>query len=238
MVVNGDRIKVLAEARPRRAAVEGRSASTWCSSARACSPARRRPRRTSSGGAKKVIISAPGGKDVDATIVYGVNDRLLKACDTVISNASCTTNCLAPLVKPLHEAIGVVNGLMTTMHAYTNDQVLTDVYHKDLRRARSATKTHDPDQDRRRRGGGPGAAAAQRQARRLRDPRADDQRLDRRPDLHRRARHHGRGGQRVDEEGVRGARSRASSATTRRRWSRSTSTTTRARRSSTRRSPR
>ena len=90
-------------------------------------------------GAKKVIISAPGGKDVDATIVYGVNHDVLKSSDTVISNASCTTNCLAPLVKPLHEKIGVVAGLMTTIHSYTNDQVLTDVYHSDLRRARSAT---------------------------------------------------------------------------------------------------
>jgi glyceraldehyde 3-phosphate dehydrogenase len=96
------------------------------------------------GGAKKVIISAPGGEDVDATIVYGVNHGTLKATDTVISNASCTTNCLAPLVKPLHEQIGLVHGLMTTIHAYTNDQVLTDVYHKDLRRARSATQSMIP----------------------------------------------------------------------------------------------
>ncbi|MCZ2415061.1 MAG: type I glyceraldehyde-3-phosphate dehydrogenase [Burkholderiales bacterium] len=96
------------------------------------------------GGAKKVIISAPGGKDVDATVVYGVNHQVLKASHTVISNASCTTNCLAPLVKPLHERIGVLNGLMTTIHAYTNDQVLTDVYHQDLRRARSATMSMIP----------------------------------------------------------------------------------------------
>src|SRR5207342_3089541 len=96
------------------------------------------------GGAKKVIISAPGGKDVDATIVYGVNHQSLKAAHTVISNASCTTNCLAPLVKPLHDKIGVVSGLMTTVHSYTNDQVLTDVYHEDLRRARSATMSMIP----------------------------------------------------------------------------------------------
>ena len=95
-------------------------------------------------GAKKVIISAPGGKDVDATIVIGVNDTVLRKEHTVISNASCTTNCLAPLVKPLHAAIGVVNGLMTTIHSYTNDQVLTDVYHEDLRRARSATQSMIP----------------------------------------------------------------------------------------------
>src|SRR6202521_115567 len=96
------------------------------------------------GGAKKVIISAPGGKDVDATIVYGVNHTVLKSSHTVISNASCSTNCLAPLVKPLHDKIGLVCGLMTTIHAYTNDQVLTDVYHEDLRRARSATQSQIP----------------------------------------------------------------------------------------------
>jgi glyceraldehyde 3-phosphate dehydrogenase len=90
------------------------------------------------------VISAPGGKDVDATVVFGVNHQTLKASHTVISNASCTTNCLAPLVKPLHDRVGVVNGLMTTVHSYTNDQVLTDVYHEDLRRARSATMSMIP----------------------------------------------------------------------------------------------
>lgn len=94
-------------------------------------------------GAKKVIISAPG-EDVDATIVYGVNHKILKASDTIISNASCTTNCLAPLVKPLNDKIGIVNGLMTTIHSYTNDQVLIDTFHKDLRRARSATQSMIP----------------------------------------------------------------------------------------------
>ena len=96
------------------------------------------------GGAKKVIISAPGGKDVDATVVYGVNHQTLKGSHTVISNASCTTNCLAPLAKVLHESVGIVRGIMTTVHAYTNDQVLTDVYHSDLRRARSATHNMIP----------------------------------------------------------------------------------------------
>ena len=96
------------------------------------------------GGAKKVIISAPGGNDVDATVVFGVNQGVLKSSDTVISNASCTTNCLAPLVKPLNDTIGIENGLMTTVHAYTNDQVLTDVMHEDLRRARSATQSMIP----------------------------------------------------------------------------------------------
>lgn len=95
-------------------------------------------------GAKKVLISAPGGKDVDATIVYGVNDKILKASDTIVSNASCTTNCLAPLVKPLADAIGVVQGLMVTIHAFTNDQVLQDGNHSDLRRARSATVSMIP----------------------------------------------------------------------------------------------
>ncbi len=90
-------------------------------------------------GAKKVIISAPGDKDVDRTVVFGVNHQSLKGSDTVISNASCTTNCLAPLVKALDDRIGVVSGLMTTVHSYTNDQVLSDVYHSDLRRARSAS---------------------------------------------------------------------------------------------------
>jgi glyceraldehyde 3-phosphate dehydrogenase len=95
-------------------------------------------------GAKKVIISAPGDKDVDRTVVYGVNHQSLKGSDTVISNASCTTNCLAPLVKALDDRIGVVSGLMTTVHSYTNDQVLTDVYHSDLRRARSASMNMIP----------------------------------------------------------------------------------------------
>jgi glyceraldehyde 3-phosphate dehydrogenase len=95
-------------------------------------------------GAKKVVISAPAGKDVDATVVYGVNHDVLKAEHEVISNASCTTNCLAPLAKVLHEVVGIEHGLMTTIHAYTNDQVLTDVYHSDLRRARSATQSMIP----------------------------------------------------------------------------------------------
>ena len=94
-------------------------------------------------GAKKVLLSAPG-KTADATVVYGVNHNVLKATDQVVSNASCTTNCLAPVVKPLHEKLGIERGLMTTIHAYTNDQVLTDVYHKDMRRARAATQSMIP----------------------------------------------------------------------------------------------
>lgn len=94
-------------------------------------------------GAKKVLLSAPG-KTADATIVYGVNQGVLKASDLIVSNASCTTNCLAPVVKPLNDALGIEHGLMTTVHAYTNDQVLTDVYHKDIRRARAATQSMIP----------------------------------------------------------------------------------------------
>jgi len=143
MVVNGDRIRVLAQRDPAQLpwkdlGVDVVLESTGFFTTKEKASAHLR------GGAKKVIISAPGGKDVDATIVYGVNHQTLKASHTVISNASCTTNCLAPLVKPLHDAIGLVSGLMTTVHAYTNDQVLTDVYHEDLRRARSATMNMIP----------------------------------------------------------------------------------------------
>jgi glyceraldehyde 3-phosphate dehydrogenase len=95
-------------------------------------------------GANKVLISAPGGDDVDATIVYGVNHDIVTAGMTVVSNASCTTNCLAPVAKVLHDAIGIEQGLMTTIHAYTNDQVLVDVRHKDLRRARAAAQNIIP----------------------------------------------------------------------------------------------
>ncbi|HQU51068.1 MAG TPA: type I glyceraldehyde-3-phosphate dehydrogenase, partial [Casimicrobiaceae bacterium] len=143
MVVDGDRIRVFAQRDPAQLPwaslgvdVVLESTGFFTSKEKASAHLR--------GGAKKVIISAPGGKDVDATVVYGVNHKVLKASDTVISNASCTTNCLAPLVKPLHDAIGVEQGLMTTIHAYTNDQVLTDVYHEDLRRARSATMSMIP----------------------------------------------------------------------------------------------
>lgn len=142
MIVNGDRIQVLAERDPAKLPwgelgvdvvfeCTGRFASREKASAHLA------------GGARKVVVSQPAGTDVK-TIVYGVNHDLLSADDTLISNASCTTNCLAPLVKPLQDAIGLESGLMTTVHAYTNDQVLTDVYHKDLRRARSATQSIIP----------------------------------------------------------------------------------------------
>ena len=143
MVVNGDRIKVLAQRNPAELpwGALGVDVVLECTG---LFTTKEKAGAHLKGGAKKVIISAPGGKDVDATIVYGVNHGTIKASHTVISNASCTTNCLAPLVKPLHDKIGVVNGLMTTVHAYTNDQVLTDVYHEDLRRARSATMSMIP----------------------------------------------------------------------------------------------
>ena len=143
LVVNGDKIKVLAERDPSKLPWKDLNVDVVLE----CTGLFTSKEKASAhlaGGAKKVIISAPGGKDVDATIVYGVNQGVLKASDTVISNASCTTNCLAPLAKPLQDKIGVVNGLMTTVHAFTNDQVLTDVYHSDLRRARSATQSMIP----------------------------------------------------------------------------------------------
>ncbi|MCF7694831.1 type I glyceraldehyde-3-phosphate dehydrogenase [Mycetohabitans sp. B2] len=143
MIVNGDKIRVLANRNPAELPWDdlGVDVVLECTG---FFTSKEKASAHLKGGAKKVVISAPGGKDVDATIVYGVNHQVLKASDTVISNASCTTNCLAPLVKPLHDKIGVENGLMTTIHAYTNDQVLTDVYHEDLRRARSATHSMIP----------------------------------------------------------------------------------------------
>src|SRR5215831_5460974 len=143
MVVDGDRIKVLAQRNPAELpwSALGVDVVMECTG---LFTSKEKASAHLKGGARKVIISAPGGKDVDATVVYGVNHQTLKAAHTVISCASCTTNCLAPLVKPLHDRIGVVSGLMTTVHAYTNDQVLTDVYHEDLRRARAATMSMIP----------------------------------------------------------------------------------------------
>ncbi len=143
MLVNGDRIKVLAIRNP----AELPWGELGVDVVLECTGLFTTKDKASAhllSGAKKVIISAPGGKDVDATIVFGVNHKTLRASHTVISNASCTTNCLAPLVKPLHEKLGIEQGLMTTIHSYTNDQVLTDVYHEDLRRARSATQSMIP----------------------------------------------------------------------------------------------
>jgi glyceraldehyde 3-phosphate dehydrogenase len=143
MVVNGDRIRVLAQRDPSKlpwAELEAHfvleCTGLFASKAKASAHLQ--------AGAKKVLISAPGGDDVDATIVYGVNHNVLKSTHTVVSNASCTTNCLAPLAKVLHDEIGILAGVMNTIHSYTNDQVLTDVYHSDLRRARSATMSMIP----------------------------------------------------------------------------------------------
>jgi len=143
LVVNGDRIRVCAQKDPsqlpwKEMGVDVVLECTGLFTSKAKASAH------IAAGAKRVIISAPGEKDVDATVVYGVNHQGLNPSHTVISNASCTTNCLAPLVKALDDRIGVVRGLMTTVHAYTNDQVLTDVYHKDLRRARAATMSMIP----------------------------------------------------------------------------------------------
>ena len=143
MVVNGDRIRVLAERDPAKLPW-GQMGVDVVLECTGLFTSKEKASAHFKGGAKKVIISAPGGKDVDATIVFGVNHNVLRAAHTVISNASCTTNCLAPVVKVLHDGIGVVSGIMTTIHAYTNDQVLTDVYHTDLRRARSATMSMIP----------------------------------------------------------------------------------------------
>ncbi|MBF2761723.1 MAG: type I glyceraldehyde-3-phosphate dehydrogenase [Ectothiorhodospiraceae bacterium AqS1] len=143
LIVNGDRICVLAERDPQRLpwGELGVDVALECTG---LFTGREQAGRHLRAGAKKVIISAPGGADVDATIVYGVNHHTLRASHKVISNASCTTNCLAPVAKVIHESIGIEHGLMTTIHAYTNDQVLSDVRHSDLRRARSATQSMIP----------------------------------------------------------------------------------------------
>ena len=143
MVVNGDRIRVLAERDPAKLPW-GELGVEYVLESTGLFANKEKASKHLAGGARKVVISAPAEGGVDATIVYGVNHGTLTSSMTVISNASCTTNCLAPLVKPLHDAIGLVSGIMTTIHSYTNDQVLTDVFHKDLRRARSATMSMIP----------------------------------------------------------------------------------------------
>jgi glyceraldehyde 3-phosphate dehydrogenase len=143
MVVNGDRIRVLAERDPAKLPW-GALGVEFVLECTGLFASKEKAAKHLAGGASKVLISAPAEGPVDATVVYGVNHQVLTSSMTVVSNASCTTNCLAPLVKPLHDRIGVAHGIMTTIHAYTNDQVLTDVYHKDLRRARSATMSMIP----------------------------------------------------------------------------------------------
>jgi glyceraldehyde 3-phosphate dehydrogenase len=143
MVVNGHRIRVLAERDPQKLPW-GRLGVEFVLECTGLNTSKAKASGHLAAGASKVVISAPGEKDVDATIVYGVNHGVLKASHTVVSNASCTTNCLAPVAKVLNEKIGITAGIMTTIHSYTNDQVLTDVYHKDLRRARAATMSQIP----------------------------------------------------------------------------------------------
>jgi glyceraldehyde 3-phosphate dehydrogenase len=143
LLVNGDRIKVLSERDPAKLPWGSLGVDTVLE----CTglfTSKAKAGKHIEGGARRVVISAPGGDDVDATVCFGVNDSILKSSFTVISNASCTTNCLAPLAKALNETVGIVAGVMTTVHSYTNDQVLTDVYHSDLRRARSATHSMIP----------------------------------------------------------------------------------------------
>jgi len=143
MIVNGDRIKVTAHRDPAQIPW-GAMGAEFVLECTGFFTTKADAGKHIAGGAKKVVISAPGGKDVDATVVYGVNHNVLKSTHSVISNASCTTNCLAPLAKVLNDGIGIHSGLMTTIHAYTNDQRLTDVYHEDIRRARSATMSMIP----------------------------------------------------------------------------------------------
>ena len=143
MIVNGDRIRVIAERDPAKIPW-GDLGAEFVLECTGLFTSKAKAGAHLKGGAKKVVISAPGGDDVDATIVYGVNHNVLKSSYTVISNASCTTNCLAPVAKVLHDKVGIASGIMTTIHAYTNDQVLIDVYHPDLRRARSATMSQIP----------------------------------------------------------------------------------------------
>ena len=143
MVVNGDRIRVLAERDPAKLPW-GQLGVDTVLECTGLFTSKAKAGLHIQGGARRVVISAPGEKDVDATVVYGVNHKVLKSSHTVISNASCTTNCLAPVAQMLHSHIGLVAGVMTTIHSYTNDQVLTDVFHKDLRRARSATMSQIP----------------------------------------------------------------------------------------------
>ncbi len=137
LVVGGDRIKVCAERDPSKLPW-GQLGVDIVLECTGLFTSKEKASAHLKAGAKKVIISAPGGKDVDATVVYGVNDKTLKASHTVISNASCTTNCLAPVAKVLNDTVGIDHGLMTTIHAYTADQRLQDMPHSDLRRARAA----------------------------------------------------------------------------------------------------
>src|SRR5690606_24813404 len=143
LVVDGDRIKVVQERDPAKLPWKSLGVDVVLE----CTGLFTSKEKASAhleAGAQRVLISAPAGKDVDARIVDDVNHESRNASRRVIASASCTTNCLAPLARVLHEGVGIEHGLMSTVHAYTNDQVLTDVFHKDLRRARSATMSQIP----------------------------------------------------------------------------------------------
>ena len=143
MVVNNDRIQILAQRNPADLPWKALDVDVVfeCTGIFA---SKEKCQAHLQAGAKKVVISAPGGADVDATVVYGVNQDILTSDMTVISNASCTTNCLAPVAKVLNDSIGIKEGLMTTIHAYTNDQSIVDSYHSDMRRARAAAHNMIP----------------------------------------------------------------------------------------------
>ena len=168
LVVDGWRVPMLSRARSGEAPLGRARATPWSSSRPASSARARSSRGTSTAGATKVLLTVPPKDEIDALIVLGVNDEQLKPEHKIVCNASCTTNCLAPVAKVLHETFGIEQGLMNTIHAYTNDQAILDMPHKDLRRARAAARQHHPDHDGRRPRRRQGHARAERQARRLR----------------------------------------------------------------------
>lgn len=137
LIVNGDKIKISAERDPKNLKW-GELGADVVVEATGIFATQEACMVHINNGAKKVILTVPGKGEVDATVVLGVNDKTLRAKHKVISNASCTTNCLAPMAKVLNDAFGIKQGFMTTIHAYTNDQRILDLPHKDLRRARSA----------------------------------------------------------------------------------------------------
>ena len=142
MLVGTDRIRILSERDPS-ALPWGELSVDIVFECTGLFTDRESARKHLSAGAKRVLVSAPG-KGMDATVVYGINHTTLTAADAIVSNASCTTNCLAPIAKPLYDSVGIEQGLMTTIHAYTNDQNLSDVYHSDPYRARAAAHSMIP----------------------------------------------------------------------------------------------
>ena len=201
MIVNGKRIRVTAERDPAKLPHEDLGVDIALECTGFFTDAAGGQKHLDA-GAKRVLISAPA-KGAHLTVVYGVNHDKLTAEHTIVSNASCTTNCLAPVAKVLNDFVGIERGLMTTIHAYTNDQKILDQIHPDMRRARAAGMTHHPDHDRRRARGRRSAARTEGQARRLGGARADAQRQPGRPDLHPGPRHQRRGNQRRAQGGER-----------------------------------